>query len=625
MRDEEKTKEQLLQELRSLREREQQVAQKEQARSSMRKAARSLDESEADLPESGEDLAFSREETRAGREALTDAREALGESKRELRETRASYNILGDLVPFGVWKSDPQGNVTYLSDAFLEMSGIELGDARLANWVGRLSPGELERSISEWQGEIGRSDIWEREHAVRATDGRQYMILSRGVPVVDEEGTVTSWLGINLDISRRKHIEDELKLAMDRLSEEKARCEEEVRQRTRELQQATSQAEDANRAKSEFLASMSHEIRTPMNGVIGLAELALMVSKEPRTRKYLTLVKKSGSQLLNIVNDILDLSKIEAGKVELEEQPFDLREDIEMILSALGVSAHEKGLLFVHEMEPDIPARLVGDSTRLRQVLTNLIGNAIKYTPKGLISLSVRLANEAASRPEGVRLLFRVRDTGLGIPRDKLAGVFDSFTRVEGPDYAKYGGTGLGLTISRRLVELMGGSIWVESGHGEGSTFSFTAEFGVSVDQPAPAERPVPVTAHEPPLKILLVEDNEINRILAVDLLEMRGHTVKAVENGLKALEALQTESFDLVFMDARMPEMDGMEAARRIRAGEAGDPNVPIVALTAYALKGDREKFLAAGMDDYLSKPIDMEALERVLGQFRPREGEKG
>ncbi len=622
MRDEEKTKEQLLQELRSLRE--QLVAQKEQARSRQRLAATRRRASDADLKKSQEDLEVSREETRAGNEALTEATEALGESQRELREMRERYNILGDLVPFGVWTSDPQGNVTYLSDTYLEMSGIELDDASLANWVGRLSPHEVKNSISEWQGTIGRRDIWEREHVVRASDGRQYTILSRGVPIVDEEGTVTAWLGINLDISGRKHMEDELKLAVDRLAGEKDRCEQEVQQRTRELQQATEQAESANRAKSEFLASMSHEIRTPMNGVIGMAELALMVSREPRTREYMTLVKKSGAQLLDIINDILDLSKIEAGKVELEEQSFDLREDLEIILSALGVSAHDKGLRFEHEVEPGIPARLVGDSTRLRQVLTNLIGNAIKYTPKGMISLSVHLAGEAASKPEGVRLLFRVRDTGIGIPRDKLAVVFDSFTRVEGPDYAKYGGTGLGLTISRRLVELMGGSIWVESEHGEGSTFSFTAEFGAPVEQPAPAERPVPLAAQEPPLKVLLVEDNEINRILAVELLEMRGHKVKEVENGLKALEALQAEAFDLVFMDARMPEMDGMEATRRIRAGEAGDPNVPIVALTAYALAGDREKFLAAGMDDYLSKPIDMKALERILGQFGTRQREK-
>ena len=622
MRDEEKTKEQLLQELRSLRA--QLVAQEAQSRSSKRKAARRLGESEANLLKAGEDLAISREETRAGGELLTDANKALADSRRDLKESRQRYDILGELIPFGVWKSDPQGNVTYLSDAFLEMSGVELGDKSLRNWVRRLSPGDVKRTISEWQGMIGRRDIWEREHAVRATDGRQYTILSRGVPVVDEQGAVVSWLGINLDISSRKHLEAELKLAVDRLAGEKERCEEEVRQRTRELQQATKQADAANRAKSEFLASMSHEIRTPMNGVIGMAELALMISKEPRTREYMTLVKKSGAQLLDIVNDILDLSKIEAGKVELDERQFDLREDLEMILSALSVSAHDKGLRFEHEMEPEIPARIVGDSIRLRQVLTNLIGNAIKYTDKGTISLSVRLADEAPSRPEGVRLLFRVNDTGIGIPRDKLASVFDSFTRVEGPDYAKYGGTGLGLTISRRLVELMGGSIWVESEHGEGSTFSFTAEFGAPVEQPAPAERPVPLAAQEPPLKVLLVEDNEINRILAVELLEMRGHKVKEVENGLKALEALQAEAFDLVFMDARMPEMDGMEATRRIRAGEAGDPNVPIVALTAYALAGDREKFLAAGMDDYLSKPIDMKALERILGQFGTRQREK-
>ncbi len=378
------------------------------------------------------------------------------------------------------------------------------------------------------------------------------------------------------------------------------------------------EAEQANRAKSEFLANMSHEIRTPMNGVIGLTELALITVEEPKAREYLQMVKRSGLTLLDIINDILDLSKIEAGKVMLEKKPFSLRESLEATLKPLDVVAQGKGLKVSLQVAPDVPDALMGDRGRLRQVLTNLVGNAVKFSHKGWVRVSVGLDGGTLSS-EQATISFEVADEGIGIPADKLSTIFDSFAQVDSSAHVKYGGTGLGLSISKHLVELMGGTIQARSEMGIGSTFSFTANFGLTKEQitEAPGLITPALALPRQGLRVLLAEDNAINMHLAKELLKKRGNSVTGVSTGKEALEALAKEPFDLVLMDVQMPEMGGEEATRRIRAGEAGDPRVPIVALTAYALEGDRERFLVAGMDDYLSKPIDMEELDRVLARM--------
>lgn len=503
--------------------------------------------------------------------------------ERQLQEMLERYTSLKKYNHDAIISIDLLGNMINGNERVCQMTGYSISELTGMN-VSMLVGEEHVDGILAFSAEhtFKEPDI----DRIRHKDGHYVEVIATVAPIIISN-TITGYYIIAKDITEQKKLLIEKELA-----------------------------ESMNQAKSEFLAVMSHEIRTPMNGVIGMADLLLDMSPPDSTmREYLEIIRKSGDTLLSIINDILDLSKIEAGRTELQEERFELRSCIESAVMVLAHKAESKGLTLRISVDPEIPEFVRGDSERLKQILMNLVGNAVKFTNTGGVTVQVRAA-EIIGRDQ-VKLEVKVSDTGVGIPENQRERLFEPFYQPDRFMQRQYEGTGLGLAIAKRLVGLMGGSIRLEDSE-QGTTFVFTVVFRKAEQGRIRLVKDTPREGgSDRSLRILVAEDNEINQIVLRKMLEKRGHSVSIVSDGLQAVHALNDEMYDLAFMDVQMPGMNGLEVVKVVKDTLPKEKIPVIIAITANALKDDRERCLAAGMDEYISKPVRSETIRKMIGKF--------
>lgn len=522
---------------------------------------------------------------------------------------------------------DMESNSLFHNKAHLELFGYTVEELNAADepavlFADKAVAQQIHQSIRagcSWQGE---TDIKDKR-------GRVFPAFVRADIIRDPSGAPTGIFGVFTDITERRRQEDAIRASQEQLRQTNLELNDAV-ENARRLARA---AEAANEAKSAFLATMSHEIRTPLNGVIGMTNVLADTTLTEEQLKHVRMIQLSGESLLVIINDTLDYSKIEAGRVELAQQPFDLVTCIQDSIAMLSPRAHAKGLALNQELPRELPRSIVGDAARLRQILINLVGNAIKFTDRGEIVVRAAVLGRSADR---CRLSLSVTDTGIGIPVTAQPRLFQRFSQVDDTNTRKYGGTGLGLAISKRLAELMGGTITVDSEPGRGSNFTVTLDFGVSPQKdygqsagsmssaadvsPVAADslplvaKPSSLLGERMPMRVLVTDDNAVNRHVAMLTLKKFGYGCEIANDGAAAVAAFERAPCELILMDIQMPGMDGLEATRRIRAVTGSRERPWIVAVTAGALEEDRVKALEAGMNDFLNKPLKPDLLQASL-----------
>ena len=540
---------------------------------------------------------------------------------RALTEEQRLLNNLMDNVPDAIYFKDRAHR--YLRSNRAHARDLGLGDPTLA--IGKRAadfmPPEQASLLEAADDQILAANASYPDTLVKlqAEDGSSRWLSTTRAPIRDEAGQVTGLVAISRDVTARQLAAEELREAHDLL-------ERRVEERTAELSATAEQlvvartaAEAASQAKSQFLATMSHELRTPLTGLIGFPELLLRKNVDPtELRRFLELQRDAGRALLALVNDILDISKIEAGKLELEQVPFEPRAVLASCEALVLQGAEAKGLKLSSDVDAAIPVWLLGDPTRLRQITLNLLSNAVKFTDAGSVVLAARWIEASPGRPE---LQVTVTDTGIGIPDERLGRLFQEFSQVDDSTNRRFGGSGLGLAICRRLVELMGGRIGVDNTADRGSMFWFEVPATM-----APTAAVASATGKQNDAasdgaavqRILLVEDSAPIQLLITSVLEAAGHDVQVADNGADAVSAAATGSYDLILMDVQMPVLDGLAATRQIRAAETGGRHVPIVALTANATSGEVERCRLAGMDVFLTKPVDLDLLLTTIRRLK-------